>query len=516
MTSSDPEKKNDMPPSSAADDETLFESETEMDDDIYLYMNEDEDFDIVKSEDLAPASPAAATTPVEQPTKPPPQKQRKKISVQPPSRKSITAAVLFLPLVFVIAGITQIPSMAKSRLEAKIHAAGFPEARIAEIDIGPTSLSAKQVKLDQYGFDEIKSLSAAISWPSFLFGGELQSLSISGIHIGRDSVNVLTDAKNLVHGMIQLPPYRITVEEATVDITTDVGELRVAISAAIGERPESGDRQINARIQSSQYQLGFDSTWKGNISNDGNIDLAGELVDGRLNVGPMRISRFNGWIGATVTGESHTLQTQLEAGSAAFMDVPLQNLALTGSYNAGKGALVFRSGISGMPDIVYAADIGLDSNNQYFQSHLSGKDLGMFLDYIEEVTGHSKIIRPALLDAGAFDFVMGFEPEKRFVGGPLPFSISLLASGEKSVSGNILYYADTFEMRGALETNMDMASAIQEYFKIPSEAMRQNFIRLDGDVRKFFAPVGTLINEAADIPEDAMILPDEEAIASPH
>ncbi len=501
MTHPEPDKKQSATSPSHVDDEALLESETDMDDEIYLYMNEDEDFDIIPNED-APSAGAPVSVP--QPKtekikkKQKPKRPRPRITFNPPSRKSISLAMMTLPAVMAIAGMMQLPSVAKSHLEDKIHAAGFPEARVTAIDLGLSHLSATQIKLDQYGFDEIGSLHAEISWPSFLLSGDIESLSIHGIHIGRDSVNVLGDAKNIVQGMLELPPHRISVEDATIDITTDVGELRVTMSAAIGEKPVNGSRQINARIQSSQFQLGFDSTWQGSISTDGNIDLAGEIGDGRLNLGPMRVSRFNGWIGTTVTGNNYILQTQLEAGSASFMDVPLQNLALTGSYNAGKGAVIFRSGISGMPDITYTADIGIDAQNQFFQSHLSGKNLGNFLDYVEEVTGHSKTIRPALLGAGPFDFVMSFEPEKRFVGGPLPFSLSLETGGEKSVSGNILYYPDTFDMRGALETNMDMASAIQDYFKIPSEAMRQNFIRLDGDVRKFFAPVRVIPSESVE------------------
>jgi hypothetical protein len=168
------------------------------------------------------------------------------------------------------------------------------------------------------------------------------------------------------------------------------------------------------------------------------------------------------------------------------MDVPLQNLSLVNEHKDGKSSGIFRSGISGMPDVLFTADMARSDGNDFFTAILAGKNLGSLLDYIEEATGHKKIIRDALVDAGPFQFTTKFEAEKRFVGGPLPFSVTLNTKGQKTVDGNILLYPDTLDVRGSLETNTEMAQALQDYFKIPSTNMRQNFIRLDGDAKRFF------------------------------
>ena len=66
-----------------------------------------------------------------------------------------------------------------------------------------------------------------------------------------------------------------------------------------------------------------------------------------------------------------------------------------------------------------------------------------------------------------------------------PNRLTLTADNDKIIDGNVLFYPDTFDVRGSLETDAGMASALKDYFKIPSANIVQNFIRLDGDARKF-------------------------------
>jgi len=396
-------------------------------------------------------------------------------------------AVMLLLLAATALAFVKIPGIAKSKLESKLHAAGFPLAQVGSIDLGPSSLSAQSIKLDQYGFDEVKTLQADVNWINFMTSGDLNSLSLSGVKLGRDASTIGPDVRQMIGNLLLLPGYRVSVNDATIDITTDFGEIRVTMEGTVQPDPETSQHIINARVQSSQFQLGFDSTWKGTLSAETGLDLSAEIVDGRLNIGPLRVSRYNGWAGIAMKDAGYTLESQMDAGSATFMDVPLQNLSLVTSYGAGMTNIIFRSGISGMPDVLFTADLLRNDTGPVFTAALSGQNLGMFLDYIEEATGRPKEIRPELVDFASFRFKMDFESDKRFVGGPLPFFIGLASNDQSVMQGNILVYPDTLEVRGSLETSDELALAFQDYFKISSENMRQNYIRLDGDLRRFFA-----------------------------
>lgn len=458
---------------SSLPEKTDLESEEDIDLEMMMYM---EDMDMDLDEGYVPPPPP-----------PSPKASRKfknPFSFKPKGFVVPAVLALFAGLFFI--GFFQIPGMAKSKLEAKLHAAGFPQAQVNDVSLSASSVTANNVKLDEYGFDEIKTIQANINWPSFLTSGDIGGLNVNGLKIGRDSANIGTGVRQFIGNLLLLPAYRISVSDAVIDITTDFGELRVNMDATVTTDQENGIRTIKARVQSSQYQLAFDSSWNGTLSKEGTLDLSAEVVDGRLNIGPLRISRFNGWIGTSVEGGSHIMQSQMEAGSASFMDVPLQNLSLIGSYGDNQTSIIFRSGISGMPDVLFTGDMLNKAEDHSFSAILSGNNLGMFLDYIEEATGRTKEIRQELIEAGDFRFTMNFEPEKRFVGGPLPFSLSLRTNGTENVKGNILYYPDTLDVRGSLETEIGMANALQDYFKIPAASMRQNFIRLDGDIRRFF------------------------------
>lgn len=402
------------------------------------------------------------------------------------NRPYLLPAIGLAVAILAIFALIQIPALAKNRLAQTLADAGFRNAQIGTVSVRPSSIVAENIKLDEYGFDEIKALSADINWPAFLITGKINGLTIQGIKLGRDSDNISSGTRQLAGTLLNLPDYRIVLSGLTLDITTDFGEIRLQADAQVNSDNNPAERDIKARITAEQYQLGFDSSWQGVLKDNGQLDLTASVEGGRLNAGPLRVSRFNGWVGASVAEGKYEWQSQMEAGSASFMDVPLQTITLVNEYKDGASSGIIRSGVSGMPDVLFTGDFSRAKEESFFTAILSGKNLGSFLDYIEEATGRKKVIRDALVEAGAFQLVTKFEAEKRFVGGPLPFSVSLTTDGKTSVDGNLLFYPDTLDLRGSLEADDEMAQAIQEYFKIPPENMRQNFIRLDGDARHFF------------------------------
>ncbi len=377
-----------------------------------------------------------------------------------------------------------IPSVAKTRVESMLNEAGFRHVKIDNLSVSPMGFEAKDIALDEFGFDKINTLAAKVNWPAFLMTGKSPNvLDIRGMSISRKSDTLSYGIRGIAENLTKIEDFTLTLSDLTLDVSTPFGDIRAVLNAII-QPVEKDTHEIKATFVANQYQLGFTSDWQGKLQKGGKLDLAGNFTEGRMNLGPLRLSRSNGWLALSMTETGYSVQNQFEAGAATFMDVPLQSLSIVNDLSSEKSNSIVRAGISGMPDILFTADYIRNLEDQSLTAILKGKNLGGFLDFIEEQTKTQKSISEELLALRDFQITGQFQPDKRFVGGPLPFGIVMTSVDEKIMDGNILIYPDTFEVRGSLETTEEMAQALQSYFKIPSEQVKQNFIRLDGDAKK--------------------------------
>lgn len=403
---------------------------------------------------------------------------------------AVTLAALFFVMVHV-------PQTARGNLESMLKNAGFADAKVRNISLRPSGLIARNIELDSFGFDKIGTLRADFSWPSFLASGKISQLTVKDISISRTDDTLPSTARQLVAELLNLPAYRISITNAVIDISTGFGDLRLNADAAINTDNKPQDRDIHASIKSAQYQLGFDSSWEGTLDKNGRLELSAKIDGGRLNMGPLRVSRFNGWAGLDIEGSNFSFQSQMEAGGASLFQIPLHNVTLVNDHHADQASMMFRAGIAGMGDTILTADYSRQTEDQSFTALLHGPSLSDLLDFARQSGKPQKTLREPLARAGEFTATLSYQPDRRFVGGPLPFAVSLAAGDEKPAAGNMLFYPDTFDVRGSVETDTAMASALQSYFKIPSENLSRNFIRLDGNARRFFEGSGSEDKPAA-------------------
>ncbi len=380
--------------------------------------------------------------------------------------------------------MVQAPRSAAAHVESLLRGAGFSDATIGDMTLRPSGFAAKDIHLDREGYDRIGELKADLSWPVFLTTGKIGQMAVRDVNIIRTSETLAASGRQLVDALMHLPSYRLTLGNVVIDLGTQYGDLRLTAEAAVNSDSNPEDRDIKARIIAAQYQLGFDSNWEGALRRDGTLELAAKLEGGRLNFGPLQISRFNGWMGLDIAGTDYSFQSQMEAGGAKFFDIPLQNVTLVNDHRAKTASVIARAGISGMKDVLFTADYSREGDNPAFIAALKGDGLGSLLDYVEESTGQPKTLRPALEQAGRFNGTLTYQPERGFVGGPLPFSVGMTVEDGNMLNGTLLFYPENFDVRGSLETDADMVGALKDYFKIPSSSIRQNFIRLDGNSRR--------------------------------
>ena len=393
---------------------------------------------------------------------------------------ALLAALLSLYIVMV-----EIPGRARGQLSAMLASAGFEDARINHIDFNPSGFTASGIKLDRHELDVIQRVDVTLSWPRFFYASDIEAVSVSGVKISITENQFSVPAQKIFQNLLKLPPYRIAVSDVTIDLNSEVGSLRFLLDAGANTDNNAASRDVTARLRADQYQLGFESEWSGVLLANGTLDISGNVTDGRLNAGPARISRINGWSALTVAADQFALQGQLAAGSASFMDIPLQDLTLVADRSVDQGNALIRFGISGVPDVRFSGDYTLVAGQSSFESSLEGAHLGRFLKTVAGATG-GRAPRGALSAAEPFSLRAIFQPERRFAGGPLPFALTL-QTGTIVNEGTVLFYPDSFDLRGSIETGSSLASDLQNYFKIPSENIKQNFVRLDGNAKGFFS-----------------------------
>ncbi len=410
-------------------------------------------------------------------------KTKRKAPIKIAPKRLIVPSIALMLLCGTVYGGMQIPEIVKSKLTGTLKTAGFPDAKIGNVSLALNGITASDITLDKSGYDQIKTLQVQTNIAAFLFADKISALKIENVHIARTQGTAETSLRQFVVRLLDLPHYRVTVSNVTLDLGTTFGELRLQGEAQINTDENPDTRDIKAHIYADQYQLGFESTWDGTLQEKGVLDLSGSVLDGRLNAGPLRVSRLSGWSGLTVQADGYAIQTQLTAGSAAFMDLPLQNLSLAQESSSDEKNILLRAGVSGLPDMHFSIDYLENKNKEMLSAVLTGDNLANFLDFVEVQTGRKKDLKSPLLEASTFVLRADFQPDRRFVGGPLPFEIALMSDQKKSLSGNVLIYPDTMDARGALETDPKMATALKNYFKIPAEMVRQSFIRVDGNLR---------------------------------
>ena len=187
-----------------------------------------------------------------------------------------------------------------------------------------------------------------------------------------------------------------------------------------------------------------------------------------------------GWLAWQSQGENPpAISGQIDAGSGTLLNIPLQNISLTiGDDTDGSTDLVFRTGLSGIANVLLSIDTEIAQDGTTFDAAFDIRDTDAFFAHIQ--TLHPKPVPDALRAIGPLRIDLDYRKERRFEGGPFPFVLAASSAGNPLLKGNILFYADTQELRGSAETTETLATAMQEYFTIDTNKRTGGALRLDG------------------------------------
>lgn len=402
--------------------------------------------------------------------------------------KALIFAFLILGTCLFASFLINIPASSITKITAILNEAGFQDVKIGELDYNGNGVQASSVTLDPYGFDKIAHLDIGLSWPSFIFGGKVKEIKVTGLTLSRKAADMRPVLQRTLTNLLDLPDYRLVLEETMVDLGTPVGDLRFVINATIDPPDKDGQKKITASVLANQYQLGFDSRWSGALDKEGKLDLAADIVDGKIHFGPLDITRFNGWISLGAGKQALSLQSQLNAGGAEIFDVPMQDVSLVSDASQAGSTIMFRSSMAGLKDVTLSSDLALSADGETFDITLKGDNMGEFFKRIAAERKNSTKIPEVLAKQASFRAVAAYQADRRFESGPLPFSLEGTSDSGKIISGNFLIYPEEMDIRGSAEIDPAMTKAMQSFFDINTDKLDKNFIRLDGDFESLFKP----------------------------
>jgi hypothetical protein len=389
----------------------------------------------------------------------------------------MTAGRLFiLVCLLIISGggyvASKVPEYAAKKIEIRLAEAGFKKAKVGNIHFARQGIVAGAISLDAGGIDGIETILIEMDWVA---------RRARHIEVIKPSISYLLKDKNFflaasVFTVPDLPPVPITVRDATIDLSTALGILR--LQGGLTLTPGDAGHDVAGHLTSRQYGLGFETRWTGKIEPGGTTRLSAQIEDGQIKTPMLQIHRAYGWIDITTTPGILSFLGEIESGSGKISGLPVQDVYLAIRGEKDRLSLIGRSYFSGEKNTRLSLDSEISPEQSIGQIVLQTQTPRSLLSKLFQ----EKIIPDApasLKDTPSFTLRLRHQPERRFEGGPLPFELSLDDNAARRLNGNILFYPDEYTWRGTVQGDADLTQDVSRWLGVEKEKSGRGFFRIE-------------------------------------
>ncbi|HNQ91507.1 MAG TPA: YdbH domain-containing protein [Alphaproteobacteria bacterium] len=240
---------------------------------------------------------------------------------------------------------------------------GFPAAHASGVSLSPAGLYIDHISLDGDDFSSIDQVSVQFSWGTLLSSRTIERLNIKSIELtgeideaghfklaGWDATTPTSSSSSTL-----LPLSSLLVQGATLDLDTPEGDLRIEGKLSVDTDAAKDTQKIAFSLWGRQKQLSFTLNGNGKISANGGYDLSAELLEGRVSIPQIELSRVSGWASTRrASGAGKTVYAgQILAGRVKALNALLQNVDFT--FDTAKGdPFFFKTSPAGFPNVVLA------------------------------------------------------------------------------------------------------------------------------------------------------------------
>jgi len=290
-----------------------------------------------------------------------------------------------------------------------------------------------------------------------------------------------------------LPAKRIVFDDAVITYK----DLQFTLNANARQDDDNNIR-LGGTLESSADDLSFKAGFKAILDQTGTLSVDADVSDMNAAHSAAQITRGAGWLHGAITedAESKTprlsFSGQIDAGSGAVFGVPLKNVSLLVGTQGDQHTLITRAQAAGYDGAQLLIDGAYGGNSSAidFSSKLIMDDVGAFMDHIKTI---KPTLSPRLSGANNLSGLtqsevrIDYKPERRFAGGPFPFTIQAMsASAYDVLDGTFLIYPSDLTIRGNAQTGAAYTDDFQVLFNIAPDKVSGTSIRLDGSLENAF------------------------------
>lgn len=396
---------------------------------------------------------------------------------------ALPALALIICLWFVLSGVDR---LAEKWITGILAQAGFKDIAISDIDAGITSTTASGIKLDDKGIDVIQSITVSRGWANF-WADEDADITIVAPDIYRAAphANIMLSWLMTLNrdALKKLPESRLVVRDGRFNIASPLGDFQFLFDIVIEPANKEAKRLVTATAKSDQPSLDFVSEWRGWIEQDGALLADALIPEIKTRMGPVRLTRGNGWLSLSNMADFPALSGQIESGGASLASLPLQNFSLTLDASRETIILMTRAQASGADKSMITGDIIMENQQRQVGFKLTTENLPSFLKWLEQSTGRtSDMLQKAFNGKARMELSVDYQLAKRFAGGPYPFDMYGTLDGSEFMNGTFLVYPGSFDMRGSAKVDKTYMAAVNEYLRLPDDSVSGEYIRLDASL----------------------------------
>ncbi len=392
-----------------------------------------------------------------------------------PGRNIAFFSLLGIILTLLYCGMVAAPRKSAAFISSTLQQAGFKHVSIGALNSTLGGIHASNIALDDKGIEGIANIDIGVSWPFFILFGSVKDITITGLELTRTQAQ----SQPVLNGIISLLENHadkdITFNTIQYDLLTPLGVLRLNGDVSI-QAQEDDKSQIKAKLSANQFQLGFQSQWSGAVSKDGSADIYGEVTDGRIHVGAFKMARLSGW--TSISGPKNNLSflSSLIAGSAELAGAPLQSPSLHAEMSPQSKKLVTRAHFANTPDTYFTIDIEKSGSVEQNIISVQGKS---FSSFVKDTSDSTSKLPKSLEGLGPFSINASLQDGARKQDDPFAYDIAADIDDQPAITGNILIYPKTFELRGSINVGTKLLNPMADYLEIPPEQSSGGYLKID-------------------------------------
>lgn len=340
----------------------------------------------------------------------------------------------------------------------------------------------EDLKLDAYGFSNIERIDVHLSWPDYFLNGKVRNIQIEKLNLTvseQDLDAFILKMDQTVKSLFSFAFEEALLNSAKIILETDLFGIVTLDLNSQAQVLENNNIAYQAQLKTMQLPLQLNTQINGTFFQNGDFDSGIDILDGKIASDYLTLNRFSGWAHAQKKAkEGMSASVQIQAGSAKILKIPFQSFDAFFNHNDEKQSLSVRAHAAGYPEIRFLADADFAKEREYGSIQILSNSAKNLLDLIV----FTELVDPDVLNKIDVDDIkdtsisLQLQPERRFVGGPLPFVASVSSEEETLLDGNFLLYPDESRIKGALEITDKSLRPL--FLEDPEE----KFFRFDSDL----------------------------------